>query len=166
MTGVLVATGDCMGALAIFVVWKSRRWRSAWLGELGRGALAGLLVQLAAEAVLSPVYTFTMRAQRLALCAAFLVIALPAFSAICAAATWPPDGQIVRGVHVEFLLAAITGALATQWFVRMSALPVILLAGTLAFAAAYRAGGRGTLAAAAFAAVIYSRAVSDVCAFY
>ena len=41
VTGVLVATGACMGALAIFVVWKSRRWRSAWLGELGAAPWPG-----------------------------------------------------------------------------------------------------------------------------
>jgi len=64
------------------------------------------------------------------------------------------------------VLAAVTATVATQWFVRMSALPIVLLACTLLFLAGYRAGRGSVIGAAAFGAVMYAKAASDVCAFY
>lgn len=167
VASVLLGLCVCMSAVAIPRLLARRlpgRGSRSWMSDLWRGALAGLLVQLAAEAVLRPVYAFPVTGQRLVLFGVFLVFAIPAFAAVCAAVNWAPE--IVRGVPVELALAGITALVATQWFVRMSALPIVLLACTLLFVAAYRAGGRGAISAAAFGAVMYARAASDVCPFY
>lgn len=169
VAGLMLGACASMGALAI---WLFRRRhlhegvQGSWFHDLWRGAIAGLLVQLTAELILRPVYGFTLGGPRLALSAIFLLLAFPAFSALCAATRWLPNGLIVRGVAVELVLGGITAALATEWFVRMSALPVVLLACTLAFVAAYRASGGAAIGAAAFGAVMYARAAADVCAFY
>jgi hypothetical protein len=170
VAAVLLGAGISMSAVAFPLVLQRRRRGSAaprrWPRDLWRGGGAGLAVQLAAEAILGPVYAFPVTTQRLALFALFLVLALPAFAALCAATSWPPRGQIIRAVPVEAALAAITALAAAHWFVHMSALPIVLFACTLLFLGAYRGGRRTVSGAAAFGAVMYARAAADVCAFY
>jgi dienelactone hydrolase len=170
VAALLVSIALSMSAVTIPLIVHRRRHGvdgpRHWARDGARGAVAGLAVQLAAEAILRPVYAFPVTGQRLALFGLFLAVAIPAFAVVCAATAWLPRGQIAPAVPVEIVLAGITAAAATQWFVRMSALPVVLLACTLLFVGAYRSGGRGAIAAAAFGAVMYARAAADVCAFY
>lgn len=170
VAGVLLGTGACMSALAIPLQRSLRLVANAGLtatfASFGHGAVAGLLVVLVAEALLRPIYGFPLTGQRLALFGLFILPATPAFAAACAAINWIPSGEITRGVPVEWALAGITAAVATSWFVRMSALPIVLLACTLVFVGAYRRGGRPIASAAAFGAVMYARLAADVCAFY
>ncbi len=170
VASVLLGPGLCMSAVAV-VLMLSRRSsgkeaRTTRVGDLAHGALAALVVQIAAEALLRPVYAPGLNAQRVGLFALFFVLAAPAFAATCSAVSWVPNGRLARHVPVELLLALITAALAMSWFVRMSALPVLLLACVLAFVAAYRAGGGTAPGAAVFGAILYARVASAVCAFY
>lgn len=95
-----------------------------------------------------------------------LALAAPAFAAACSAGGWLAAGRVCRGVPVEVLLGLLTAMAASVLFVRMATFPIVLLGVTLVLAGAYRAGGRSTGAVAAFASVIYARAVSVVCALY
>jgi dienelactone hydrolase len=170
VTAVLAGTAVSMGAVAIPLFLRRRRpspgARRRWTIELLGGAAAGLAVQLAAELILRPMYAFPFTEQRLALFGLFILISAPAFAALCTAATWLPAGQVAPAMPIEVVLAGITAAVATVWFVRMSALPLVLLACALLFVGAYRSGGRAPIGAAAFGAVLYARAAADVCAFY
>lgn len=172
VAAVLAVESLLMGAVAVPAWWRrptaEPSARHARGREIGRGVAAAIVVQVALEALLQPIYTTPVTAQRGLLCAAFLALAVPAFTAICAAATWVGRGrgELVRGLPVEIVLAALTALLAPHWFVRMSVLPVALLAAVLLFVAAYRVGGRRSAGAAVFAAVMYARLAASVCAFY
>jgi hypothetical protein len=135
--------------------------RSRFLADVAFGALSGLIVQLAVETAFRTMCTTGMNAERVALSALFVGVAAPAFAALGAA-----TARLGAGPAAEVLLAALTAVLAPRLFVRMSVLPVYVLALVLLFKAAYRAGGRSTAGAAAFGAVMYGRAAAVVCAFY
>ncbi len=170
VTSVLLGPGLFMSAVAIVLLLSrrssGREAHTTRVSDLARGALAALVVQIAAEVLLRPVYAPALNAQRVGLFVVLLVLAAPAFAATCSAVNWVPNGRFARYVPVELLLALITGALAMPWFVRMSALPVLLLACVLVFVAAYRAGGGTTRSSALFGAILYARVASAVCAFY
>lgn len=173
VVGVLGAESLLMGAAAVPVsLWRWRRGTrgagSRWLTDAGRGAALGVFMQLALEAVLHPVYTTALNSQRAVLFLGCLPLALAAFAATCAAATWVGrgGGQIIRAIPVEAVLACLTAVLAPYWFTRMSAFPVAVLALVLLFVAAYRAGGGSAAGAATLGAVMYARGASVVCALY
>jgi hypothetical protein len=134
---------------------------SAWR-DLARGAVAGAVVQAALETAFRPVYTTTVDWSRAVLFVGFLAPAAPAFWATCAATGRARS----RWFPLEAVLAALTVAAAPRWFVRMSMLPVFVLALILLFVGAYRVGRRSTIAAAAFGAVMYARSASVICALY
>ena len=176
---IVIALSACVGIVmgsATIGQWLGRRrgWladepRSAGSGRfaaIGRGALAGLVVQLVVEVLLLPVYSPAVTGSRLLLFVLFLLPAGGAFAALSAAAACLRDGQVAPGVPVDWLFAALTAVLATAWFTRMSALPVVLLAAALLFSGAVRVSGRSNIAAAAFGTVMYARAAAAVCAFY
>jgi len=169
VAGVLLAPGAPMGIVALAMTFSRRGSKHAGSNRLrciAMGIVAGLAVQIAAEAILRPIYAPAINAPRIALFLALLLPATFAFAATCSAANWLPNGQIAPGVPIEIVLGLITAVLAMPWFIRMSAFPVVLLAGAMLFAGAFRAGGGSAAGAAAFGAVIYARLASAVCAFY
>jgi hypothetical protein len=131
--------------------------------DIARGAVAAVVVQALLETAFRPVYTTTVDWNRTILFLGFLAFALPAFLATCAAADRGRNS--VPGLP-QAMLAVVTALSASLWFVRMSMFPVLVLGMVLLFVAAYRAGGRGTIAAATFGSVMYARSASVVCAFY
>ena len=170
VTSVLLGVGLLMSAVA-FPLLLSRQTSgegaiSTRVGDLARGVLVALVVQIAAEVILRPVYAPALNGQRVVLLVVFLALAAPAFAATCTAVNWAPNGQVACRMPVELILALITAGLAMPWFVRMSAMPVLLLACVLVFVAAYRAGGGTAEGAAVFGAILYARVASAVCAFY
>lgn len=170
----LIAECVLMIAIAVVVISARRAWsglipQRALLNSAGRGAAAGILFQMVFEIVLQPVYEAPIGVQRLALFGLFLPIALASFGALAAAGLWvtTPSAR-VPAPFTEFSLAAVTVLSAEWWFPRMAALPVYLLAASIALMGAYRAGRHpgGSAGAAAFGAVIYARCMSFVCALY
>lgn len=173
VAGVSGAETLLMSAAALPVLFRrltrgERPAAPACVPSIARGAAAAVLVQLALEAVFHPMHSTPINITRLELFVGFLALAVPAFAATCSAAAWVGRGrgQILRGVPVEIVLAALTAMLAPQWFVRMSMLPVVVLALVLLFVAAYRGSGHSTAGVAAFGAVMYARCASLVCALY
>ena len=136
--------------------------------EMLHGAGAAAVVQLGLETTVRSVYTTGVSLQRSMLFAGLLGPSLLAFAGVCVASNWVSGGrgQIARGISTEMLLAGVAALLAPVSFVRMSMLPVYLLALVLVFTGAYRCGGRSTPGAAAFGAIMYARLVSVTCAFY
>lgn len=131
--------------------------------DIARGAVAAVVVQALLETAFRPVYTTMVDWNRTILFLGFLAFAVPAFLATCTAAD---RGRNAVAGSPEAMLAVLTALTANLWFVRMSMFPVLVLALILLFVAAYRVGGRSTLAAATFGAVMYARSASVVCALY
>lgn len=137
-----------------------------YFGAVARGGVAGLAVQAGIEAIGGAVYATPLTGQRIALFVALLVVAIPSWIGLYAAIA--PLRSRIPSPWPELGLALTTAAVADFWFMRMSVLPAYLLAATLPFAAAYRAGrhpGR-SVGAGVFGAVIYARCASLVCAWY
>ncbi len=167
---VLVGESLLMGSIALgATAWMKTapvvRIRGS---DIGRGVLAALVVQLAWELLLRPVYATPVSSARLILFGLFLPPSLAAFAAAGRAGILAAGsaGQVIRGVSIETVLAVLTAILTPQLFVRMAMLPVLLLALALLMAGAYRAGGRSAAATAAFGAVIFARNASLICAWY
>lgn len=120
------------------------------------------------EVLVAPIYETPVNLQRAALGGVFFAIAFPAFLALGAAQRCIIDAGAAASVLVEPLLALVTAGLAAALFMRMSALPVHLLACTVSLIGAYRLAGYpgGAIGAAAFGAFVYSRCMSFVCPFY
>lgn len=140
------------------------------LTNLGWGAAIGVAYTLALQLVLRPVYEVPLNVPRALLFLIFVLIALPAFVAIemAGALVAASRTRLARRVPTEFVLAGLAAVVAPSYFARMAALPIYLLAGTLTFVGAYRAGGHrgGIWGAAAFGAVIYAHCMASVCAWY
>ena len=140
------------------------------LADLGRGAAIGAASMLALDVILEHAYEMPLNLQRSLLFLSFAAIALPAFAA-AGGVGWltVADGRESAGhVPLEIVFAIVTALVASGCFVRMSVLPVYLLAAALAFTAVYRAGGHpgGLAGASAFGAMLYAHCMASVCAWY
>jgi poly(3-hydroxybutyrate) depolymerase len=131
------------------------------------GIMLGIGFDAVFEILLTPVYETPVNVQRVGLFALFFVFAFPAFGVHGLAQHWVA-GRSFSVVLLDALLAVLTASVAGLWFVRMSALPVYLLACALPAVGAYRVAGHrgGIVGTATFGAFIYARCLSFVCAFY
>lgn len=166
VVAILVAGAAFLAPLA-WIGWRSSRPASGTTRQLGFGVAVGLGATIAVEQVLAPMYSMAVTPQRLALSALLATVAIPCFAIICTAlAPSNEERRDVLGGPMEWVLAAITVPLAWGMFTRMSILPALLMALVLLLTGAFRAGGAGVVAAAAFGGVMYSRLTGLVCAFY
>jgi dienelactone hydrolase len=160
-----------LGAAALLLAFSARRPlafpRAAdTFANLGCGAGIGIACVLALDVILRYAYEMPLNPQRGLLFLFFASISLPAFAAVGGAArlTAVHDGESAGHVPLEMTFAIATAFVAPGWFVRMSVLPVYLLAAALASAAVYRAGGHP--GGAAFGAMLYAHCLASVCAWY
>jgi len=111
------------------------------IADIGRGVIVAVLFEVAFEFVLQPIYETPIDAHRVVMFLFFFIVALSAFAGLSGAAAWAADSasQRPRGASLEIALTLLTAFVAQQWFVRMSALPVYLLACALSLIGIYRA---------------------------
>lgn len=166
--GTVVALALCSAAvpLLLCIIARSSLLRGFNAADMIVGIALGVAIQAVVEVLLRPVYDTPITAQRMALGAVALVISVPAFVGVTSLASWPFVYSNALNGAFEGAFAISTICLATLWFVRMSALPVILFGFAIAVAGALRQGGWAPCVSSFCAAVVFARCASIVCAFY
>lgn len=133
--------------------------------DLLRAAIFALGIVAGIELLATNLYVTATTLDRAIISAGLFLLALPAFWVVCSSCDSASSG-ITKLVYPELAVAVLTATLATPVFARMSALPTLVFALSLAFAGAYRVSRSSPAGGALVGAVVFARCVTHVCALY